>query len=52
VHTSGSALTNRYLREGFKMILLTTDAGGMAAGAQRELGAIQDALKEASAVRA
>ena len=52
VHTSGSALTSRYIREGFKMILLTTDAGGIASGAQRELGAIQDALKEASTVRA
>ena len=52
VHTNGSALTNRYLREGFKMILLTTDTAGMVSGAQRELGAIQDALKEATAVRA
>jgi 4-hydroxy-2-oxoheptanedioate aldolase len=48
VHTSGSALTNRYLREGFKMIMLTTDAGGIVSGAQRELGAIQDTLKEAA----
>jgi 4-hydroxy-2-oxoheptanedioate aldolase len=49
VHTSGSALTNRYIQEGFKMIMLTTDAGGVAANAQRELGAIQDALKAAGA---
>ena len=52
VHTSGNVLTSRYIREGFKMILLTTDAGGIASGAQRELGAIQDALKEAATVRA
>jgi 4-hydroxy-2-oxoheptanedioate aldolase len=52
VHTSGSALTSRYIREGFKMILLTTDAGGIATSAQRELAAIQDAVKEVSAVRA
>jgi 4-hydroxy-2-oxoheptanedioate aldolase len=52
VHTNGSALTSRYIREGFKMILLTTDTGGMVSGAQRELGAIQDALKEATVARA
>ena len=52
VHTNGSALTSRYIREGFKMILLTTDTAGMVSGAQRELDAIQDALKEGAAVRA
>jgi 4-hydroxy-2-oxoheptanedioate aldolase len=52
VHTSGNVLTSRYLQEGFKMIMLTTDSGGIVSGAQRELGAIQEALKEASAVRA
>jgi 4-hydroxy-2-oxoheptanedioate aldolase len=52
VHTSGSALTNRYLGEGFKMVLLTTDVGGLSSGARRGLDAVQDAVKEASAVRA
>ena len=47
VHTSGHVLTNRYIQEGFKMILLTTDAAGVASGAKAELGAIQDALKGA-----
>jgi 4-hydroxy-2-oxoheptanedioate aldolase len=46
VHTSGSALTNRYIREGFKMVMLTADTGCMAAAAKSELEAIQDALKE------
>ncbi len=44
VHTSGSALTNRYIKEGFKMILLTTDAGGVALNARTELAAIKDSL--------
>ena len=44
VHTSGSALTNRYIKEGFKMILLTTDAGGVAKNAREELAAIKDSL--------
>jgi 4-hydroxy-2-oxoheptanedioate aldolase len=52
VHTSGNALTNRYLGEGFKMVLLTTDVGGISSGARRELDAVQEAVKEASAVRA
>jgi 4-hydroxy-2-oxoheptanedioate aldolase len=52
VHTSGNALTNRYIKEGFKMILLTTDAGGISANARRELDAVAEAVKEASAVRA
>jgi 4-hydroxy-2-oxoheptanedioate aldolase len=47
VHTSGHVLTNRYIQEGFKMILLTTDAAGVTSGAKAELGAIQDALKGA-----
>jgi 4-hydroxy-2-oxoheptanedioate aldolase len=51
VHTSGNVLTNRYIREGFKMILLTTDAGGISANARRELDAVQDAVKSANAVR-
>ena len=45
VHTNGNVLTNRYIREGFKMVMLTTDSAGMVSGAQRELTAIQDALK-------
>lgn len=52
VHTNGATLTNRYIREGFKMILLTTDGAGMVSGAQRELGAVQDTLKEAGAAKA
>jgi 4-hydroxy-2-oxoheptanedioate aldolase len=47
VHTNGNVLTNRYIKEGFKMVMLTTDSAGMISGAQRELGAIQDALKGA-----
>jgi hypothetical protein len=34
------------------MILLTTDAGGISANARRELDAVQDAVKAASAVGA
>jgi 4-hydroxy-2-oxoheptanedioate aldolase len=52
VHTSGNTLTNRYIREGFKMVMLTTDAGGVAANARRELEAVQEAVKEGSAIRA
>jgi 4-hydroxy-2-oxoheptanedioate aldolase len=52
VHTSGNALTNRYVREGFRMVMLTTDAGGIATGARRELDAVREAVEEASAVRA
>jgi 4-hydroxy-2-oxoheptanedioate aldolase len=47
VHTSGQALTNRYIKEGFKMLLLTGDNGGIAQNAQRELGAIKDSLAAA-----
>jgi 4-hydroxy-2-oxoheptanedioate aldolase len=47
VHTNGNVLTNRYIKEGFKMVMLTTDSAGMVSGAQRELGAVQDALKGA-----
>jgi 4-hydroxy-2-oxoheptanedioate aldolase len=44
VHTNGSAATSRYIKEGFKMLLLTTDGAGIAANAQRELGAVKEAL--------
>ena len=47
VHTNGHVLTSRYIKEGFKMILLTTDGAGVASGAQAELAGIQDALKGA-----
>lgn len=47
VHTNGNVLTSRYIKEGFKMVMLTTDSAGMVSGAQRELSAIQDALKGA-----
>lgn len=50
VHTSGSALTNRYLAEGFKMIMLTTDGGGIVANARSELAAIKDSLAATSAI--
>ncbi len=52
IHTSGSALTSRYIREGFKMILLTADSAGVAANARSELGAIKDALAETEATAA
>jgi 4-hydroxy-2-oxoheptanedioate aldolase len=47
MHTNGNVLTSRYIREGFKMVLLTTDSAGIVSGAKAELGAIQDALKGA-----
>ena len=37
IHTNGSALTSRYIEEGFKMILLTADVAGISGGASREL---------------
>jgi 4-hydroxy-2-oxoheptanedioate aldolase len=46
VHTNGSLLTNRYIRDGFKMVMLTADSGLLASSARGELNAIQDALKE------
>ena len=52
VHTSGSALTNRYLAEGFKMVMLTTDGGGILANARSELAKIQDSLAAANKVPA
>jgi 4-hydroxy-2-oxoheptanedioate aldolase len=45
VHTSGNVLTNRYIKEGFKMVMLTTDSAGMISGAKHELAEIQDTLK-------
>jgi hypothetical protein len=48
IHTNGSALTNRYIEEGFKMILLTSDAGGVALNARNELNAIKDTLAAAN----
>ncbi len=46
VFTSGNVLTNRYLKEGFKMVMLTSDGVGIGANARAELGAIADTLKE------
>ncbi len=46
IHTSGSALTTRYLREGFKMILLTSDGAGLIGGATRELGIARETQAE------
>ncbi len=48
IHTSGSALTNRYIKEGFKMILLTADAAGVALNARNELNAIKETLTAAN----
>jgi hypothetical protein len=45
IHTSGSVLSNRYLQEGFKMVMLTTDTAGVIANARSEMAAIQDTLK-------
>lgn len=52
IHTSGSALTNRYIQEGFKMILLTADAAGVALNARNELNAIKDTLAAANGAAA
>ena len=51
IHTSGSALTNRYVKEGFKMVLLTSDGAGLAAGARSELAAVKDAVAEANGAK-
>jgi 4-hydroxy-2-oxoheptanedioate aldolase len=50
VHTNGSRLTNRYLEDGFKMVMLTTDGGGVVANARSELAAIKDTLAAASKI--
>jgi 4-hydroxy-2-oxoheptanedioate aldolase len=47
IHTNGSALTNRYIKEGFKMILLTSDSAGVALNAGNELKAIAEARNAA-----
>jgi 4-hydroxy-2-oxoheptanedioate aldolase len=49
VHTNGSVLTNRYIRDGFKMVMLTADTACMAGAAKSELDAIQDTLKAVKA---
>jgi 4-hydroxy-2-oxoheptanedioate aldolase len=46
VHTSGADLSSRYIRDGFKMVLLTADSACLAAKARGELDGIQDALRE------
>jgi 4-hydroxy-2-oxoheptanedioate aldolase len=51
VHTNGSAATNRYINEGFKMILLTSDSAGVALNARNELNAVQDSLRTVGGVR-
>jgi 4-hydroxy-2-oxoheptanedioate aldolase len=48
VHTNGAVLTNRYIRDGFKMVMLTADTACMASAAKGELDAIQDTLKAAT----
>ncbi len=45
VHTNGHVLSSRYIRDGFKMVLLTADSAGVAVSARNELNGIQDALK-------
>ena len=50
VHTNGAALTNRYISEGFKMVMLTADTACMTSAARGELEAIQGTLKEATPV--
>ncbi len=47
IHTNGSALTNRYIKEGFKMILLTADSAGVSLNASNELKAIAEARNAA-----
>ena len=44
VHTNGAAATSRYIREGFKMCLLTSDSAAISLNARNELGGIKDAL--------
>ncbi len=44
IHTSGSALSNRYIRDGFKMVMLTTDMTGVSLNARTELAAIKEAV--------
>jgi 4-hydroxy-2-oxoheptanedioate aldolase len=52
IHTNGSALTSRYIRDGFKMILLTSDGAGIAANARSELRKIADAMAEVNGAAA
>jgi len=52
VHTNGAALTNRYIREGFKMVLLTSDSACLSASAQAELKGIEETLQAAGSGRA
>ena len=46
VHTNGNVLTNRYLRDGFKMIMLTADTACLTSAVKGEIDAIQDTLRE------
>ncbi len=46
IHTWGAEYASRYIRDGFKMIMLTTDTAGIIAGAQSELAGIKEALAE------
>ncbi len=52
VHTNGSAASSRYIREGFKMVLLTSDTAGVSLNARNELNGIETALKEAQGAAA
>ena len=46
IHTSGSGLSAHYAKEGFKMILLTTDMAGVVSGARSELDVMHKAVEE------
>jgi len=52
IHTWGARYANRYIRDGFKMVLLTTDGAGIASGAASELAGIKDALAAVEGARA
>jgi 4-hydroxy-2-oxoheptanedioate aldolase len=48
IHSTGSAQTNRYIKEGFKMIVLTGDATGVGVNARSELAAVKETLAAAN----
>jgi 4-hydroxy-2-oxoheptanedioate aldolase len=47
VHTNGNVLTNRYIKEGFKMVMLTADTACLLASARHELDEVAEARKGA-----
>jgi 4-hydroxy-2-oxoheptanedioate aldolase len=46
IHTGGSDFASKCAREGFKMILLTSDTAGLARGAAQELAAMRGVVAE------